>query len=482
MKRALLIEERIGETAFALCENGTLTDYALRRRIGGMGAEADGFVLGRITSVKTAVNGAFVEIGAAAPGFLSALDAAALASEADNDAPIGTLVREGGTVLLMVSREAINGKGPRLTADLRLAGERLVYAPRRQSNSFSKALTEKAERRRLAAALERLGIPGGFIMRSGAAEARNEEIAAEAEALQRRWLAVETAADAMTAPGPVEASGTWLPADFPLTDLEVIRVQGARARTDLLADLQIRAPRLLGRVTAHHGSRALFDDQGVGEAIAALTEPRVPLPGGGWVRFDTTEALTAVDVNSAAAGEGPSARTQARTVSLAAVPVIARHLRLRAIGGLIVIDFPALDTAGQRQVRAALQDAMAQDPASYRIGAFSAFGLLELTRRQSRRPFAALVPPAPPARDWAAAGLAAAEALTRRLEPAPHKALVLRAAPDLAAWWAAHRSAIEPEIGRHAAGRYRIVADSGLSGAGALDYVIEDDDGKEGDR
>ena len=331
--------------------------------------------LGRVRTVAQGLDGAFVDCGLGADAFLSARDARAL-SGAKRSAPIGKQVSEGQAVLVQIKRQARDGKGPRVGADIALPGLFLVHRPRiaRIELAPELARTGQAGQQERAAAL----FPGGgFSLRPAAVHATDGELADEAGRLRQSWAEIEARAGASRPPSllasPPEPLLRLLLDHF---SPELERVVFAERALLIQARrwLERLLPRWPGFAERLEYLPDAFEATGAAEQLDEALGREVALPGGGSLIVEPTAALTAIDVNGAG---------RPLDVDLAAVPEVARQLRLRRIGGIVVIDFVDLESKRDRaRLDAALRAALADDPAAVQLYPMSPLGLVELSRQR----------------------------------------------------------------------------------------------------
>ncbi len=389
MTSEVLINAGYLETRIALVEDGRLVDLIIEqnRRQGYVG----NIFVGRAERVVASVGAAFVELGLERAGFLPASEARHFdGPPVGDEAPgISALVDEGQAVIVQVQKDAIGDKGAFLTSDLTLPGRYLVFGPRRSGVAVSARIGDEAERRRLIEATAALEGSGGFIVRTAAEGAAAEDLAADATELRGRWADIQARAQSHDIRPPVLLHGDLDPVSKALRDrmgpeIEAVLIDDGQAYAEAKRYAQAVIPDLAERLRRVAGGD-VFSHHDVAEQILAALEPHVALPSGGHICIETTEALTAVDVNS---GRHTSRRQQAETAlecNLEAARAVALQIRLRGIGGIIVIDFIHLDEREHRnQVVATLEEAFATDPSPVRIGRMMEFGLVALTRRRSR--------------------------------------------------------------------------------------------------
>jgi ribonuclease E/ribonuclease G len=377
----------------AAVRDGRLTDLQLDHS--GRPSLLGAVFLGRVERIAPGLNAAFVDLGTGRPGLLGASDlrlsgaASRKDARAAPDQPIGRLLRAGQDVLVQVKAEPGGEKGPTLTMDVTLPGRFVVMTPLSPGLSLSRRLAKGGEARAaLAARMGRVLVGAGWIVRAQAAEATDAALAAEADSLALAWRAVEAAvaagrAPALVLPGPdaarravVEQGGR---------PIGSILVEGADLHGDLAAWLGEAAPDLLPRLAHHRGPDRLFERHDLEGAIAGLAGRRVDLGGGAWLAIDRTEAMTVVDVNG---GE----RGNALATNLDAAAEVARQLRLRNLGGIVVVDFIDMRGPGdgERLVQA-LSAAVAEDPAGVQVYGLTRLGLVEMTRARRGPPVGELL-------------------------------------------------------------------------------------------
>jgi len=339
-------------------------------------SERHGIYWGRVRAIAHAIDGAFVDCGLDADAFLSARDARAL-SGARRGASINEQVSEGQALLVQVKRPAQHGKGPRVGTDVALSGIGLIHRPRIGRVELAPELAKSEHAKRQYARAAALFPTGGFSLRPAAMHVSDEELQTEAESLRQRWAALESRAGAATPPAALDPPGDPLLALLQRhfsPDLERIVCADRPALIKARGWLEQALPRWLEQGELEHLPGA-FDAMGVSEQLAEALGREVALSNGGFLIIEPTAALTAIDVNGAG---------RPLDIDLAAVPEIARQLRLRGIGGIVVIDFVDLDARSDRaRLGAALRAAFAEDPADIQLYPMSPLGLVELSRQRT---------------------------------------------------------------------------------------------------
>lgn len=444
----LLIDAVPGEVRAALIEDSEVAEVHIDRD--GHQSLIGTIYLGRVEAVEPALQAAFVALpGVAAPGFLSVKHAGALV-EAEGPRRIERLVHQGQLVLVEVTRDAVGDKGPGLTTLVTLPGRLLVYHPFRSDNVLSGAIRDETQRLRLEDAAKRAvdGVgEGGFIVRTAAQAADVPALLREARELHFRWEALRKSADAAREPACLQQDLSPLQRtlrDLVRPGLTRIAVDGhalfAEAKGYLAADNED----FLDLLEVHTAATPLFEAAGVEAAIESTLESRLDLQGGGWVTIETVEALTAIDVNS---GDGTSESSREQTgftTNLRAVDTIARQLRLRDIGGMVLVDFIHMESPKHRdRVMDALRDALARDRSPCSVLGWSRMGLCELTRKRSRATLPDFLSARPDAarkrrrKSVESAGYDALRRLRAEAAARPGATLAVTAHPDVIDWLSA---------------------------------------------
>ena len=342
---------------------------------------------GRVRRVVPGLKAAFVELGLERPGMLPMREITHARSGARGGATIADALHVGEHVLVQVTRDPVRDKGARLTMRPTLPGRRLALLPGQDRVAISQRIRDGAEQTRLSAMTQRcretLGTSHGCIVRSAAEGAAAAAIEAEMRYLLSLWAEVEEARRRLRV-GDVAHRDLPLPlrAVRDLAQGEVAVTANERSTfAQIKRYMREHAPELTSRLTLHAGATTLFESAGVERAIDAALERRVALPCGGHLVIESTEALTTVDVNSgtfAAARDGDMVR-----VSREAAAALPHELRLRNVGGIVVIDFAELpNRRHRREVLDLLRAGLADDPATTRISDMSPLGLVELSRHR----------------------------------------------------------------------------------------------------
>ena len=401
MSIEILVNVAPRETRAAILESGVVQELHIERT--SRRGLVSNLYKGRVSRVLPGMQAAFVEIGLERTAFLHAADIAhssstdTLVNAASASLPpvedIRRLVNCGDDILVQVIKDPIGTKGARLTTFIALPSRYLVYMPRGEGIGVSARIEDEPERTRLKTVLTELLAAGpagggGYIVRTAAQGAPPESLREDMTYLAKLWEHVRARA-AGVPPGSVVHE------DLPLT-LRVLRDELARGVSRVLVDAPHEYARMrefcdafmpqgAPGIELYAGPRPIFDLNGVEEEIAKALDRKVPLKSGGHLVIDQTEAMTTIDVNTGAyVGHRNLEETIFRT-NLEAAVSIARQLRLRNLGGIIIIDFIDMrDEPHRRSVLAALERALASDRAQTHIVSLSPLGLVEMTRKRTR--------------------------------------------------------------------------------------------------
>jgi ribonuclease G len=472
MTREVLINAGAGEIRVAVLADGKLEELSFERTIGaedgarGCHSLVGDVILGRVSRVMAGMQAAFVDVGMERSGFLALREARSLSKDGSED--ISACVREGDSILVQVIKDPIGEKGARLTAGVTLAGRMLVMTPNQPGIALSRRITEEMERAHMLALGEQLlaldGItPGtGFIFRTAAEGASLEELAQDARALAGTWACIQDKRKAARPPatlyqdlGPIERTMR----DVVRGDVTRVVIDCAGAAETARAYCRRAMPQAEAAIDVV--KEPVFSLYGLEDEIAGLAHAKVELKSGAWITIESTEALTAIDVNSGRFTQSGGLEETSLAVNLEAAAEIGRQMRLRGIGGLIVVDFIHLaQSEHAAEVVAALEQSLSLDRAPVQISPMSEFGIVAVTRKRVREPLARLLGADCPACLGSGTALSkesVALAVLRRVErearAAPGKEIMAETAPEVAAWLNAHVHEITPALARRGAGR-----------------------------
>jgi len=352
--------------------------------------------LGRVARVLPGMQSAFVDIGLERAAFLHVADIWEYRQfTQDKPPPIERLVHEGDALLVQVVKDPIGTKGARLSTQISLAGRMLVYLPQDPHIGVSQRIEDEAERAQLREMLARV-VPadekGGYIIRTSAEDATEADLAADIDYLRKRWTQIREAATRSPAPSVLyqELSlAQRVLRDVVTEATQTIQIDSRENFAALQAFAAQYVPRVLGKLAHYTGERPLFDLYQIDAEIERALARRVDLKSGGYLIIDQTEAMTTIDVNT---GGFVGTRNFDDTVfktNLEAAHAIARQLRLRNLGGIIVVDFIDMVNAEHREaVLAEFKRALARDRTRMTVSGFTQLGLVEMTRKRTRESLA----------------------------------------------------------------------------------------------
>ncbi len=350
--------------------------------------------LGRVERVVGRLQAAFVEIGLARAGFLNVREARALAENGDRDTMIEECVQDGDTVLVQITKPPVDDKGAQVTADVSLPGRAVVLTPCRRHIAVSRAIEDESERQRLTdlatdicatqgengVSLDSMDGQAGWVIRTAAVGISRDDMLADMQNVAGQWEAL--LAHAERAEPPALLHEDLQPIERVLRDLihadtRSVVIEGEAVFGHASSYCHTHLPSVEPLLSAAATDEHLFDRHDVAGQLEVALSARVALPSGGWVMIETTQAMTTIDVNSGSDDKG------VLPTNLEAATVIGHQVRLRALGGLLAVDFIDMsDEKEKQQVMQALDDAFAGDKNNVRIGPMSEFCVVELTRRR----------------------------------------------------------------------------------------------------
>jgi len=411
MSVELLVNVAPFETRIARIENGQPEEIYIERERGLKG----NIYKGRVQRVLPGIQAAFIDIGMEKAGFLYAGDIATAkqqvdsftedmeqTDEADNAAatsdsspsrrnapPISGLLKDGQNLMVQVSREPIASKGPRMTSQIGLPGRYLVYMPNLDHIGIARRLEDPVERERLLNICKSMNLQqGGIIIRTVAEGKEEPELRQDLDFLLRLWADIEKRAK-NSAPGSMihKELNLYLRVmrDYVDAEVEKIHIDSREAYDTMKKFARRFMPEVAKKLYYYPGNRPIFDVYGVEETMERALQRRVPLKSGGHIVIDQTEALIAIDVNS---GSFVGSRNMEETgfkTNLEAVHEIVHQLRLRNLGGIIVVDFIDMqEEQNKLKLIEVLEEALKRDKAKNHIVQFSELGLVEMTRKRTR--------------------------------------------------------------------------------------------------
>ena len=397
------------QTRIAIVEDGKLVELYIenaehKRTIGNL-------YLGRIRKVMPSIQAAFVDVGQEQDAFLHfsdlsdnlpyLLDFLGLKEPSVEaiDVPKGKkdwdrrpsdILNRGQAILVQITKEPISNKGSRISTDISLAGRFLVLVPLQNYVAVSRKITDDDERRRLESLASSLVPDGvGVIVRTVAEDRDAKSLDKDMKLLMERWRRVERRLKEKPSPPALVHEDVDMASS-------IVRDEFSEAYDRIVVDhkglyhsiqsyVQAVAPQLVDRVELHDGSQPVFEAAGIQHGADRAFKDRVELPSGGYLFIEKTEAMHVVDVNSGRSGKGKSQAENSLNVNLEAARVIARQIRLRDLGGIIVVDFIDLyDEKDKKKVYDELEKGFEEDRAVTKVLPMSDFGLVEITRQRLR--------------------------------------------------------------------------------------------------
>ena len=382
------------ETRVATIIDGVLQDLFVER------SAARGLVCniyyGKVVRVLPGMQSAFVDIGLERTAFLHVADIAEAHRDGEKTLPIEKVIHEGQAIMVQVAKDPIGTKGARLTTTISLAGRKLVYLPKDNHIGVSQRIEDAALREELRAMMLELRPEenkGGYIIRTSAEEgATPEEFAEDMQYLERLWSTIRETATSCHAPKLLYQDlslAQRVLRDMVHLETQKVEIDNPEFFNDLYSFAEQFVPIAKDRLVQYQGDIPLFELNGVEEEIEKALKRRVDLKSGGYLVFDQTEAMTTIDVNTGGyVGKRDFSDTVYKT-NLEAAQTIARQLRLRNLGGIIIVDFIDMSCDEHRDaVLAELRRAVASDKTRMTVSNFTELGLVEMTRKRTRESLA----------------------------------------------------------------------------------------------
>ncbi len=393
MSNELIINVTLGESRVARLENGSVAEFYVER---ARDAGSVGNVYkGKVVRVLPGMQAAFVEIGLDRTAFLHASDVLPSVEigegvkEAAQKTNIQDLLKEGKEILVQIAKDPIGTKGARLTSFVSLPGRYLVYMPTVNHVGVSRRIESDAERSRLKDFVKKTKPKGsGFIIRTASEGVAHKELKLDIQYLTKLWEEISAKAEGMKAPSLVHSDlDVTLRAvrDMFLADIDKLVVDSKKEHGRIKDFIRTFMPDMKKKVELYKSREPIFDKYGIDVEITRALGQKVWLKSGGYIIIEQAEALTAIDVNT---GKYVGKRNLEDTIlktNLEAVREIVYQLKLRSLGGIIVIDFIDMENTSNRgKVYNALKEALKADRARTTITKISELGLVEMTRKRTR--------------------------------------------------------------------------------------------------
>ncbi len=401
MRSLLYLSVNPVETRVAQREDGRLVAYRTERL--RTSSVVGNLYKGRVTSVLPGMQAAFVDVGLNRDAFLYVREAGGILDEfseifapleGETEPPdLGTsaiddLLQPGQEALVQIVKDPLGSKGARLTTYISLPGRFLVYLPTTPQLGVSRRIVDEAERERLREIIGAIDQPGGWIVRTAGENQKAEDLEADGRALQVLWNRVQDAAEKTAAPGLIhrELSPVLRTIrDMFTRTIDECWIDDEEAFREVLDFLEHSDPGLVPRVKLFRHSRDLMVAHGIDRELEKALRPKIWLKSGGYLVVNQTEALVAIDVNTGKYVGSTDLEDTAFHINQEAVREIARQLRLRDLGGIIVIDFIDMEIQDNREALfSALEEELRLDPARTQLVPMSELGLIQLTRKRTR--------------------------------------------------------------------------------------------------
>ncbi len=386
--KTILISVDLSELRVAVVEEGRTVEALIERR--GQGSLVGNIYKAKIDNVLRGMEAAFVDLGLPRNGFLHVNDVVVpgeTASRTRRRRKIDELLKPGQEVLVQVVKDSMGTKGPRVTMELSIAGRFLVLSPNGEAGSGVSRRLPDGERERLRKLAKALEVDeGGVIVRTAAAGATAEDLDRDRRFVSRIWSGVKSSSETKKAPSLVHAEADLslkVIRDLLARNVQEVLVDSERQYRRILGWVRVTQPEFVDRIKLYSDAVPLFERHGVDQAILSTLNKRVDLPSGGYLIFDYAEAFTVIDVNTGRF-VGSSSRLEDTITrnNIEAAREVMRQLRLRDIGGIIVIDFIDMAVAKNRaEVLKVLQEELEHDRTKTYLVEISPLGLVEMTRQ-----------------------------------------------------------------------------------------------------
>lgn len=384
--RKMIVREADERVQIGVLEDGILVEHYVAQ---SQSASLIGNIyLGKVQNVLPSMEAAFVDIGKGRNAVLYSGEVDWDAAETGNQPrKIEVALKTGDKVLVQVTKDPVGQKGARLTSQISLPGRYLVYVPGGNMNGISRKLPDK-ERQRLKGILkELLPADAGVIVRTAAEGATEEQLALDVKRLTEQWQTIGKKSEKGKAPTLLHTESDQLIKiirDVFNEDFQSMVVQGEKTNQTIVEYLESVAPELKERLSLHKKKEDIFDAFRIGDQIHKALERKVYLPSGGSLVIDRTEAMTVVDVNTGKfIGSGGNLEETVTKNNLEAAEELVRQLRLRDIGGIIVVDFIDMTLeANREQVQRRLMECLSRDRTKHQVAEVTSLGLVQMTRKK----------------------------------------------------------------------------------------------------
>ena len=385
MSKEIIVNRTFEETRVAILENDRLSDIFIERR--ETEKILNNIYKGKVQNIVSGLSSAFIDIGFGKSAYLGIDDIVA----PKNEKNIANMLKVGQDIMVQIYKEPISTKGPKVTMDISLPGRLLVYMPFSKRIGVSKQIEDKQEYNRLKSIVKKLkeNLAGGIIVRTEAEDATEEEIEREMKYLSRLWASIINRFNN-------SKSGTCVHKDLGVVfqtirdyfteDVELMQIDSQKELNDVVEFVRTVSPELEDRIILYEGKQPIFKTYGIEEEIKRLRSNKARLKSGGYLIIQEAESLCAIDVNSGKfVGNNNTQEEVVTLTNIEAAQEVARQLRLRNIGGIIVIDFIDMKKEKNRKkVLEVLKESTRHDKAKIKIWPITHLGLIEMTRERKR--------------------------------------------------------------------------------------------------
>ncbi|HSR10706.1 MAG TPA: Rne/Rng family ribonuclease, partial [Thermodesulfobacteriota bacterium] len=395
IKKMLINAQDPEEVRMAIVEDGVLSELIIEPS--SPGPSRGDIYKSRIINIEPSLQAAFVDYGEARHGFLPFSEihpdyysSPPQEKEGEPRPRIKDLIRRNQEILVQLERGEMGTKGAALTSYVSLPGRYLVLMPGSNGGGISRKIEEEKERRKIKEIVKELEVPPGMglIVRTAGLDRAKSDLTKDLQYLLQLWDTIREKSEKTHAPGLIYRERDLVIRslrDYFSPDFEEILIDHREVFNQAREFLRLFMPRYLGKVKLYSEKRPLFSKYELEKQVETIYQRKVPLKSGGSIVVDPAEALVAVDVNSGKATQGRGMEDTAYQTNLEAADEIARQLRLRDLGGLVVIDFIDMyDRKHKMEVERSLRNALKRDKARMEVGRISRFGLLELSRQRIR--------------------------------------------------------------------------------------------------
>jgi ribonuclease E len=403
-KKQMLISYQPGdECRVAILENGTLEEYHAERpssanRVGNL-------YIGKVTNVESNIQAAFIDFGGAENAFLHTSDLHPRFFPGEDEEtsekigkktprrerpPIQRCLKKGQKIVVQIMKDGVGTKGPACTSYLSIPGRYLVMMPYMDNVGVSRKVDDEETRRKMRAILDQLELPEGFgfILRTAGFDKTKTELKRDLQYLQRLWKDIERRQKKATKAALLYAESDLLVRalrDLLAKDVDEIIIDNEQGLARAANFLKVVAPRTASSLLHYNARTPMFHAYGLEDQVKLMMSREVPLPSGGRLVIDETEALVAIDVNSGKSRKASDAETNAYQTNLEAVDEICRQIKLRELGGVVINDLIDMNQAKHRkEIEQRFRDRLKNDRAKSTVLPISEFGILEMTRQRMR--------------------------------------------------------------------------------------------------